>query len=337
MSKHAILINELVALRQKYLANLSKLYGYNSKITQTELLNFLTQIDMRIFAIDSLLRSKGSKTAGIDNITLTQSNVMDFLDLLTYKNLNSYKAQPVRMIEIPKVGSQKPREIGIPTIYDRLVQKLFLLVLDPILDVHSDRLSFGFRSGRNAHQAIGSVASILSRQTTTKYLVQDKYILKLDIKNFFGSVSHDWLMNNYPFPSKYKFILKQWLDFEKSFGFDPLPIDTPNASFGFPQGSIIGPSLANFTLDGLELECKPSQKTAANENKIAFFESIGKTYKPGASIVRKTLSNTVVRFVDDFLVICNDEKQSIYVFNKIKNFLSIRGLCLNEDKTQIIL
>lgn len=191
MSKHAILIKELVALRQKYLAKLSKLYGYNSKIIQTELLNFLTQIDMRIFAIDSLLRSKGSKTAGIDNITLTRTNVLEFLDLLTYKNLNLYKSSPVRIITIPKVGSNKPREIGIPTIYDRIVQKLFLLVLDPIIDVHSDRSSYGFRNGRNAHQAIGRIASVLSKKTTNKYIVQDKYILKFDIKNFFGSVSHD--------------------------------------------------------------------------------------------------------------------------------------------------
>jgi hypothetical protein len=76
MSKHGILIRELVNLRQKYLAMLSKLYGYNSKITQVELLNFLTQIDMRGFAIDSLLRSRGSKTAGIDNVLLTKANAL---------------------------------------------------------------------------------------------------------------------------------------------------------------------------------------------------------------------------------------------------------------------
>jgi len=191
MSKHGILIRDLVVLRQKYLAMLSKLYGYNSKITQIELLNFLTQIDMRIFAIDSLLRSKGSKTAGIDNVLLTKHNALGFLDLLAYKKLKVYKSSPVKIILIPKIGSNKLREIGIPTIYDRLVQKLFLLVLDPIIDVHSDKSSFGFRNGRNAHQAIGLVSSILSKQTTKKYIVQDKHILKMDIKNFFGSVSHD--------------------------------------------------------------------------------------------------------------------------------------------------
>jgi retron-type reverse transcriptase len=191
MSKKGILIKELVTLRQKYLAKLSKLYGYNSKITQTELLNFLTQIDMRIFAIDLLLRSKGSKTSGSDNVTLTNNNALGFLDLLTYKKLKVYKSNPVKIVFVPKIGSQKLREIGIPTIYDRLVQKLFLLVLDPIIDVHSDRSSYGFRNGRNAHQAIGMVSSILSKQTTKKYIVSDKYVLKVDIKDFFGSVSHD--------------------------------------------------------------------------------------------------------------------------------------------------
>jgi RNA-directed DNA polymerase len=336
MSKHGILIRELVTLRQKYLAKLSKLYGYNSKITQMELLNFLTQIDMRIFAIDSLLRSKGSKTAGIDNVILTKDNAQEFLDLLTYKKLKVYKSSSVKIISIPKVGNNKWREIGILTIYDRLVQKLFLLVLDPIIDVHSDKSSYGFRNGRNAHQAIGLVASILSKQTTKKYIVQDKYILNLDIKNFFGSVSHDWLINNYPFPSKLKFILEQWLSYEKSFSFDTLSLNVSNDNLGFPQGSIIGPSLANFTLDGLEFECMPSQKTAINEKKIAFLDAQNIKYKPGSGIVRKSLTSTVIRFVDDFLVITNDEKQSIYILNKIKSFLSIRGLTLNDEKTKII-
>jgi RNA-directed DNA polymerase len=110
-----------------------------------------------------------------------------------------------------------------------------------------------------------------------------------------------------------------------------------NDNSGFPQGSIIGPSLANFTLDGLEFECKPSQKTAINEQKLILLNSQGIAYKPGKSITRKALSNTVIRFADDFLVICNDQKQSTYVLNKIKNFLLIRGLKINERKTQNIL
>jgi len=110
-----------------------------------------------------------------------------------------------------------------------------------------------------------------------------------------------------------------------------------NDNLGFPQGSAIGPSLANFSLDGLESECNPSKKTSINEKKIALLDTQGIKYRPGSSIVRKILTSTLIRFADDFLVITNDEKQSNYILNKIKDFLSIRGLTLNEEKTRIIL
>jgi hypothetical protein len=62
---------------------------------------------MRIFAIDLLLRSKGSKTSGSDNVTLTNNNALGFLDLLTYKKLKVYKSSSVKIISIPKVGNNK--------------------------------------------------------------------------------------------------------------------------------------------------------------------------------------------------------------------------------------
>jgi ribosome-interacting GTPase 1 len=96
----------------------------------------------------------------------------------------------------------------------------------------------------------------------------------------------------------------------------------------------MGPSLANFTLDGLESESYPSQKSVINEKKIALLDAQNIRYKP--SNVRKNLTNTVIRFADTFLIIVNDEKQSIYILNKIKDFLSNRGLTLNNEKTQII-
>ena len=109
-----------------------------------------------------------------------------------------------------------------------------------------------------------------------------------------------------------------------------------NDNLGFPQGSVIAPSLVNFTLDGLESECKPSQKTAIDDKKIAFLDAQNIKYKPGSSIARKVLTCTVTRFAYDFLVITNDEEQLVYIFNKIKDFLSIRGLTLNDENTQII-
>ena len=122
----------------------------------------------------------------------------------------------------------------------------------------------------------------------------------------------------------------------KSRFFDPLALNVSNDNLGFPQGSVIAPSLVNFTLDGLESECKPSQKTAIDDKKIAFLDAQNIKYKPGSSIARKVLTCTVTRFAYDFLVITNDEEQLVYIFNKIKDFLSIRGLTLNDENTQII-
>jgi RNA-directed DNA polymerase len=114
-------------------------------------------------------------------------------------------------------------------------------------------------------------------------------------------------------------------------------LNIANDNSGFPQGSIIGPSLANFTLNGLESVCKPTQRTAINTKKIEWLNTNGIAFKPGRSITRKVLSNTVIRFADDFLVICNDKTQSNYVLDNIKDFLIVRGLKINKDKTQNII
>jgi len=86
----------------------------------------------------------------------------------------------------------------------------------------------------------------------------------------------------------------------------------------------------------LEFECKPSQKTAVDEKKKAFLDAQNIKYKPSSGIVRKILTSTVTRFAYDFLVITNDDEQLFYIFNKIKDFLSIRGLTLNDENIQII-
>ena len=102
---------------------------------------------------------------------------------------------------------------------------------------------------------------------------------------------------------------------------------------GFPQGSVIGPSLANFTLNGLESVIIPSQKTAFDEENYSLLAAEDKIYEPGNSKVRKTLRSSVIRFADDFIIICNGEKQAELLQNKIKIFLAHRGLKINDDKS----
>jgi hypothetical protein len=99
---------------------------------------------------------------------------------------------------------------------------------------------------------------------------------------------------------------------------------------------VIGPSLANFTLNGLEEVILPDQVTHFDEEKQRFLASVGEHYKPGQSQVRKELVNRVIRYADDFLIICNEESQVEKVRAKVVQFLKQRGLEINDSKSMYI-
>ena len=102
------------------------------------------------------------------------------------------------------------------------------------------------------------------RHSNKRYFTHSKYILNIDIEKFFDKVNHDWLLKNYPFPNKFVNILRDWLLSKVVYQGE---YETPIS--GFPQGSIIGPSLANFTLNGLEKMIVPNKATAFDEEKYS--------------------------------------------------------------------
>ena len=99
---------------------------------------------------------------------------------------------------------------------------------------------------------------------------------------------------------------------------------------------MIGPSLANFTLNGLEEVILPDQVTHFDKEKQRFLASVGEQYTPGQSQVRKKLVNKVIRYADDFLIICNEESQVEKVRVKVVQFLKQRGLEINDSKSMYI-
>lgn len=296
---------------------------------------------MRIFAVETIYRSKGSRSPGVDDVVISKDNLLTLMDSLKRNSLLQYKASPIRRVFIPKKNG-KMRPLGIPTIYDRLVQTLFVQVIEPVIDVHADFYSFGYRKGRNAHQAIGELSRILYTHNygihsnksqdgdTKRYFNHTKHILSIDIKGFFDNVDHSFLLQHYPFPKSFKFILEMWL---KS------PIQYQNLveqNFtGFPQGSVIGPSLANFTLNGLEKLMTPTQATRFDEDKHKhIFKTEKVNFNKGNSRVRKAVRNRVIRYADDFVVISNDHSELVVLKDRIISFLKERGLQVNEDKTK---
>jgi RNA-directed DNA polymerase len=338
MLKYNKEIRALVKKRQKYLAMLSNQYGFRSTIVIQQVDEWLTKLDLRVFAIESVYRSEGNLTPGIDNLILKRKDLVNYLEILKYSNLKHYNSDPIRRIDLPK-GKTDKKSIGIPTIKDRIVQTLFVQVIEPIIDVHADTFSFGFRKGRNPHQAIGKLTQFLQTKPTYKrntdndkrrYFAHSKYIINIEIEKFFAKVNHDWLIKNYPFPYKFINILKSWLSVEIIYQGEHEILIT-----GFLQGSVIGPSLTNFTLNGLEQVIIPDKVTAFDEEKFNYYTNKGFCYNKNSSIVRKSLTSSIVRYANDFIVIFNDKKLAEITSNKIDHFLKERGLNKNHYKSKI--
>lgn len=329
-------IRTLVKKRQKYLAMLSNQYGFRSATVIQQVDEWLTKLDLRVFAIESVYKSSGNIRPRVDNLTLKRENLLDYLEILKYKNLKHYKVDRICRIHTPK-GNDNTRLLGIPTIKDQVVQTLFVQVLEPIIDVHADNNSFGFRKGRNPHQAIGLLSKLLHvkpahqrRHSDKRYFTRSKYILNINIEKFFDKVNHDWLVKNYPFPDNFINILKEWLSCEII-----CQGEYETSILGFPQGSIIGPSFVNFTLNGLEKTIVPSKVTIFDEEKFNYYISKGLIYDKNSLIVRKTLISFIVRYGDEFTVIVNDKQQTKTISDKINIFLQERGLSKNLKKSKV--
>lgn len=114
----------------------------------------------------------------------------------------TYHASPLRRIYIEKYGKKEKRPLGIPTMFDRAMQALQLLALEPVAVTTADRISFGFRKYRSPEDAREYVFSVLSRKDSPQW------ILEGDIKSCFDKISHQWTFENIPTDKR---ILKEFM------------------------------------------------------------------------------------------------------------------------------
>jgi len=337
MFHHSKALIELKSKKQMWICLAAGKYGVRSIQVETQFSEWLCSLDMRVSAVETVYRSRGNRSPGIDGNILTRENLLSHVNALSFNQLFKYKASPIRRVFIPKSGKAELRPLGIPTINDRCMQTLFVQLLDPIIESVSDDSSYGFRKGRNAHQAIGDLSNHLRTKPQLKrpktgsrrYFSHSKYVYSLDIKGFFNNVSHDWLVENVPIPLRFREVWSQWLTSEVYY-----QGNLSQVLSGFPQGSVIGPLLANFTLNGFDELCQPTQKTAFDCEKSKFLrEHYGEHYKQGQSIVRKTLVQRAFRYADDIVIVSNDMPQLSLLKTRIDSFLEIRGLEINTAKS----
>jgi RNA-directed DNA polymerase len=260
----------------------------------------------KMLAIRNPTQNTGKRTAGVDGETWSspEAKMKAALSLTDKK----YVAKPLKRVYIEKHGSNKKRPLGIPTMYDRAMQSLYALALEPIAEATGDRTSFGFRKFRSTHDACEQVFFCLCRENSPEW------VLEGDIKGCFDNISHQWLIDNIPID---KSILKQFL--KAGYVFDRQLFST---EAGTPQGGIISPILANITLDGIEklLADKYHKKTKS-----------GKQNSHRAANYKVNFS----RYADDFIVTAKTEEIAKEAKELIKDFLMDRGLELSDEKTLI--
>ncbi len=203
-----------------------------------------------LLAYRNIKTNKGSHTPGKDKVTmkdiakLTSDEVVEKVRFIMVGSVHGYRPKPVRRKEIPKPdGSLRP--LGIPCIWDRIVQQSIKQVLEPICEAKFSNNSYGFRPNRCVEHAIAETHRLLQRSKLG-------YVVEFDIKGFFDNVNHSKLIRQMWAlgiqDKKLIFIIKRILK---------APIKMPNGETfipqkGTPQGGIISPILANIVLNELD-------------------------------------------------------------------------------------
>lgn len=183
---------------------------------------------------------------GIDGITVQglKGHMKRYFEPLQRKLKDgSYKPQPVKRVAIPKPDGTK-RYLGIPCALDRVVQQAILQVIDPIIDPQFSDNSYGFRKGRNAHQAI---------EKAEKYYEEGyRVVVDCDLKSYFDTIHHHRVRAYLGYFIQDKTILRLIWKFLRTGILDKdIYIET---NTGAPQGGPLSPILANVYLNMLDRE-----------------------------------------------------------------------------------
>ncbi|ARD47005.1 group II intron reverse transcriptase/maturase [Sporosarcina sp. P33] len=300
------------------------------------LMSMISSVENIKLAYRNIKNNTGSKTAGVDGRTIDHISKLteeQFVDFVRNK-LRDYKSKAVRRVEIPKPNG-KIRPLGIPAIWDRIVQQCILQILEPIVEAKFSGRSHGFRPNRSVENAIAQSYRLMQNSKMS-------YVIDIDIKGFFDNVSHAKLLKQmWAMGIQDKNLLTIISKMLKA------KIKLPDGRIienekGTPQGGILSPLLSNIVLNELDHWIESQWETIPIcEDKIIRREDRGNSTDKGNQYksLRKTNLKEcyIVRYADDFKIFCSNPNHAKRLFIAVQKWLKERlGLEISEDKSKIV-
>lgn len=350
---------------QHELEHIRKLATANPEYRFNRLYRLVGKVEMLMLAWETIAENKGSRTPGVDGETRDDINDQVLLELSSKLKSGEYVANYLRGKHIPKKNG-KLRQLGIPTLRDRIVQKAVAMVLEAIYETDFRPCSHGFRPNRSCISALRHVA--YSYQTGVDWIIEG------DIKSCFDAIPHQVLLNTLRKRIRDERFLVLISRFLKAGVM--LEGQLRDTHSGTPQGGTVSPILANIVLHEFDTwletvrDANPPQASSWEQrqtpehkhltHKIKHLRAVLKKGEPFPrrrtaadlkaelrqleGVRRKTRPSTkqsqirYVRYADDFLVMLSamtrEEAETLKqeMAEWLKNNL---GLELSEEKTLI--
>ena len=286
-------------------------------------------------AYRNMRKNDGGKSPGVDGLTIRDVNAIpedEFLRIIGNKFRN-YKPKRVRRVEIPKPNG-KMRPLGIPTIWDRIIQQCILQVLEPICEAKFFERSNGFRPNRSVENAMAQCYKMMQ-------MYKLHYVVDVDIKGFFDNVDHSKLLKQlWAIGIRDKRVIAIISKMLKA------EIKMPDGTIiqnnkGTPQGGILSPLLANVVLNELDWWVASQWELFPAKDFVEKERPDGKG--TNACVKYKHLTNKsklkkcyIVRYADDFKIFCGNYEEAVRISYAVKDFLKKRlNLEVSEEKSKV--
>ena len=305
----------------------------------TNIMDLILSRENILLAYRNMKANKGSCTPGTDNLTiesigvLTPEEVIQQVRFIVSGSCHGYRPRPVRRKDIPKPnGSTRP--LGIPCIWDRLIQQCIKQVMEPICEAKFSNNSYGFRPNRSVEHAVA--ASYRMMQLTKLH-----FVIEFDIKGFFDNVNHAKLMRQIwamGIHDKHLiYVIRKILT---------APIKMPDGinvypTKGTPQGGIISPLLANIVLNEPDhwIESQWSNNPVIEKRKAKIYPNGRIDRSNGYKIMHQTKLKEmyIVRYADDFRIFCRCRQDAERIKAAVTQWLQQRlKLEVSDEKTRIV-